>query len=285
MSAPFRRLVRLRAGELADGVAERVRSAVLPSSAALARSAARVATAQAVHFRRRVLAYPVEVQVLLAPAAWDRVAGAVAAIEAEVTEQAWLLARRWAADDEEGLPPGRFRVRLGLDPALDTGHRAVASRTLGGPAAASAPRATQPAQAARASAARASEAPAPAVERPVALRLRALDGRPAAAAPPGAVLSVGRGRDNDLVVDDPRASGRHLVVEWRGAVAVVQDLGSTNGTWHNGRLVTSAPLGDGDRLRIGRTVLVVDLPTDPAAGPATEPAAGPATHAATASLV
>ena len=277
MSAPFRRLVRLRAGELADGVAERVRSAALPSSAALARSAARVATAQAVHFRRRVLAYPIEVRVLLAPAAWDRVAGAVTAIEAEVTEQAWVLARRWADVDDDGPPPARFRVRLGLDPALDTGHRAVASRTLGGPAAAFTPVATRTAQAA--------PAPAPAVERPVALRLRVLDGRPAAAAPPGAVLSVGRGRDNDLVVDDPRASGRHLVVEWRGAVAVVQDLGSTNGTWHNGRLVTSAPLGDGDRLRIGRTVLVVDLPTDPAAGPATEPAAGPATHAATASFV
>ncbi|MCU0274877.1 MAG: FHA domain-containing protein [Acidimicrobiales bacterium] len=277
MSAPFRRLVRLRAGELADAMAERGRTAALPSSAALARSAARVATAQAVHFRRRVLAYPIEVRVLLAPAAWDRVAGAVAAIEAEVTEQAWVLARRWADADDEGPPPGRFRVRLGLDPALDTGHRAVASRTLGGPVIASAPASTL--------AAPAQDEPARAGERPVALRLRVLDGRPVAAAPPGAVLSVGRGRDNDLVVDDPRASGRHLVVEWRGAVAVVQDLGSTNGTWHNGRLVTSAALGDGDRLRIGRTVLVVDLPGDPAAGPATEPAAGPATHAATASLV
>lgn len=278
MSAPFRRLVRLRAGELADGIAERFRSAALPSSAALARSAARVATAQAVHFRRRVLAYPVEVRVLLAPAAWDRVAGAVAAIEADVTEQAWVLARRWADADDDGLTPGRFRVRLGLDPALDAGHRAVASRTLGGPTIPATPDATQVAHEDRAMWEQA-------VQEPVALRLRVLDGRPAAAAPPGAVLSVGRGRGNDLVVDDPRASGRHLVVEWRGAVAVVQDLGSTNGTWHNGRLVTTAPLGDGDRLRIGRTVLVVDLPGDPAAGPATEPAAGPATHAATASFV
>ncbi len=269
MSAPFRRLVRLRAGELADGVAARVRSAALPSSAVLARSAARVATAQAVHFRRRVLAYPVEVRVLLAPEAWDRIAGAVAALEAEVTEQAWELARRWADTDDDGLPPGRFRVRLGLDPGLDAGHRVVASRTLGGPATAATLEATR-VEPGHVEATLAE----PVREEPVAVRLRALDGRPAAAARTGAVLSVGRGRANDLVVDDPRASGRHLVVEWRGAVAVVQDLGSTNGTWHNGRLVTSAALGDGDRLRIGRTVLVVDLPGDPAAGPATEPVAG-----------
>jgi len=106
--------------------------------------------------------------------------------------------------------------------------------------------------------------------------VRGLRGGPTVVVPVGSQISVGRGTGNDLVLDDPRASGQHLRIGWRGAVAVAVDLGSTNGTWHNGHGVREARLADGDRLRVGRTVLVVDLPADPAAGPATLPDVGAA---------
>lgn len=50
-----------------------------------------------------------------------------------------------------------------------------------------------------------------------------------AGAGPG-TLTVGRDPDNDLVLDEPRVSGRHARVVREGNRAVVEDLGSSNGT-------------------------------------------------------
>lgn len=49
-------------------------------------------------------------------------------------------------------------------------------------------------------------------------------------AAPRRVLSVGRDRSNDLVLDDPRVSGRHARLVREGNRAVLEDLGSSNGT-------------------------------------------------------
>jgi DNA-binding NtrC family response regulator len=62
---------------------------------------------------------------------------------------------------------------------------------------------------------------------------------------------------NDLGLEDPRASERHLEVTREGAVVAVRDLGSSNGTLLNGRpLTTQTRLRDGDLLELGRSLLV-----------------------------
>lgn len=76
-----------------------------------------------------------------------------------------------------------------------------------------------------------------------------LDGRP---------LTIGRAPDNGLVLGDSRASRHHARIDSRRGSLVLTDLGSTNGSWVNGRRVESIALGQGDRLRIGATELVVE---------------------------
>jgi hypothetical protein len=75
-----------------------------------------------------------------------------------------------------------------------------------------------------------------------------------------APLTVGRGGQNDLVLDgDEFASARHARIESRGDGVWVQDLESTNGTFVNGSRVAGAQrLNPGDVLRVGETDLVVE---------------------------
>ncbi len=64
---------------------------------------------------------------------------------------------------------------------------------------------------------------------------------------------IGRGEESEIVLLDPSVSRVHAIVEVTGGVAVVRDLGSTNGTFVNGRRVASESLHDGDELRLGKT--------------------------------
>jgi pSer/pThr/pTyr-binding forkhead associated (FHA) protein len=75
-----------------------------------------------------------------------------------------------------------------------------------------------------------------------------------------APLTVGRGGQNDLVLDgDEFASARHARIEVRGDGVWVQDLESTNGTFVNGSRVAGAQrLDTGDVLRVGETDLRVE---------------------------
>ena len=75
-----------------------------------------------------------------------------------------------------------------------------------------------------------------------------------------APLTVGRGGQNDLVLDgDEFASARHARIESRGDGVWVQDLESTNGTFVNGSRVAGAQrLNAGDVLRVGETDLRVE---------------------------
>ncbi len=67
---------------------------------------------------------------------------------------------------------------------------------------------------------------------------------------------IGRGTEADVRLPDTGVSRKHVDVVLEGPVAVVQDLGSTNGTLVNGRRVGRQPLSDGDVIRIGHSVLV-----------------------------
>lgn len=67
---------------------------------------------------------------------------------------------------------------------------------------------------------------------------------------PGAVL--GRGDAAEIRLNDPYASSRHARVLVQGGVVILEDLGSTNGTYLNEELLQGlAPLHHGDRVRIG----------------------------------
>ncbi len=68
---------------------------------------------------------------------------------------------------------------------------------------------------------------------------------------PGRPLLFGRGGENDIVIDDIRASRLHAELRWDGSGFLIEDKGSSNGTFINGRPVTSARLSDGDTLQIG----------------------------------
>lgn len=69
---------------------------------------------------------------------------------------------------------------------------------------------------------------------------------------------LGRGEDAEVPVESTTASRRHARILVSGSEAVLEDLGSRNGTYHRGeRMTTPRALVDGDEIRIGRTVLTV----------------------------
>jgi hypothetical protein len=73
----------------------------------------------------------------------------------------------------------------------------------------------------------------------------------------GAPMRIGRAPECELVLRDSRVSRRHARLHPRGGVLVLTDLGSTNGTRVNGHRVTEVVLGEGDRIEVGDTSIVV----------------------------
>ena len=66
----------------------------------------------------------------------------------------------------------------------------------------------------------------------------------------GAVM--GRGDQAEIRLEDPFASSRHARLMRQGGIVVLEDLGSTNGTYLNEELLSGPqPLHRGDRVRIG----------------------------------
>jgi hypothetical protein len=74
----------------------------------------------------------------------------------------------------------------------------------------------------------------------------------------GHPLTIGRASDNGIVLRDGRASRHHARIDGRRGSLVLSDLGSTNGSFVNDRRVDSIALGEGDRIRIGTTTLLVE---------------------------
>lgn len=68
-------------------------------------------------------------------------------------------------------------------------------------------------------------------------------------------LTIGRIQDSDIVLDDDAVSRRHAQIEQRESAWFVVDVGSRNGTLHNeAELQREAPLGHGDRIKVGSTI-------------------------------
>ena len=77
--------------------------------------------------------------------------------------------------------------------------------------------------------------------------------------PLGDGVKIGRASDCQLVLDDDYVSTRHAQIVRTDSGYVVEDLGSTNGTYvNNERISAATPFGTSDTLRIGRTLMVVE---------------------------
>jgi len=64
-------------------------------------------------------------------------------------------------------------------------------------------------------------------------------------------ITIGRGADNTIVINDPSISSHHAQLLLEGDTYRLKDLDSTNGTRVNGKPVTEAVLRFGDRIRFG----------------------------------
>ncbi len=69
------------------------------------------------------------------------------------------------------------------------------------------------------------------------------------------VTRVGRGTDNEIVLDSDAVSRRHAHFEGRGDQWLVSDDGSTNGTFCNDeQVLREVALRNGDRVKVGSTI-------------------------------
>jgi diguanylate cyclase (GGDEF)-like protein len=76
--------------------------------------------------------------------------------------------------------------------------------------------------------------------------------------PPGTEILIGRGADADIpLIEERRVSRKHAIirVSVEGNV-VIEDQGSSNGTFVNGTRVTRQELKDGDRIQIGYSCII-----------------------------
>ena len=79
-------------------------------------------------------------------------------------------------------------------------------------------------------------------------------------------LSVGRGPENDVVLDHISLAGSHAVIQNNDGVYQVTDLGSTNGTFANGEQVTEVTLSEGLQIAFGSVQAVFSEGAEAASG-------------------
>jgi pSer/pThr/pTyr-binding forkhead associated (FHA) protein len=93
--------------------------------------------------------------------------------------------------------------------------------------------------------------------RPFTLSMQSEGGEPRIVEVVRAIV-VGRSPEADVTLADGSASGRHARFEVAEGKLCVEDLGSTNGTFVNGRPATGrTTLAPGDTVDIGETVVKV----------------------------
>jgi uncharacterized RDD family membrane protein YckC len=92
----------------------------------------------------------------------------------------------------------------------------------------------------------------------------------------GPRLVVGRSRSCDIRLRDDTVSRLHAALVWRGGTLILEDLGSSNGTWVNGeRVLTPRTVVAGDVLRFGSLKGAIEAGSAPALDPAPTTAASP----------
>jgi len=71
-------------------------------------------------------------------------------------------------------------------------------------------------------------------------------------------VTIGRGADNHIVIEDARSSRKHASVSKTAHGVVLEDLGSSNGTKRDGEAITRALITSGDKFSIGKTEFCYD---------------------------
>jgi len=69
--------------------------------------------------------------------------------------------------------------------------------------------------------------------------------------------TIGRANDANVRLPDREISRRHCQLELRDGIPAIHDLGSTNGTYVNGRNITDSPVMPGDRVQLGNMLVLV----------------------------
>lgn len=80
----------------------------------------------------------------------------------------------------------------------------------------------------------------------------------------GREFTIGRLPESGLSLPEELTSRRHARIVWEQGGPVVEDLGSTNGTFVNGERVKRRPLAEGDRLLVGSNILKLVTEVRPA---------------------
>ncbi|MEU8787618.1 FHA domain-containing protein [Streptomyces sp. NPDC048637] len=68
---------------------------------------------------------------------------------------------------------------------------------------------------------------------------------------PSRSYNVGRDPQGDMVLDDARVSWRHATVRWAGRGWIIEDQGSTNGTYVQGQRIHQMEIGPGSTVHLG----------------------------------
>ncbi len=184
-------------------------------------------------------------RVYVAPRTLERFAGFRGKLQEELAAYVQERAR-----ENQVRMVGRAHVELLADPSLKTGRlRIEADLVEAGPAEPAQPQLTQPMAVDR------TEMPGPA---PLALlvgqRRFVLRGhRP---------MAIGRALDNDVVIDHPSVSRHHARICAHGTGWLLEDLGSSNGSYVNNGRVTSKYVRRGDSIRVGSVTMLLDEPAE-----------------------
>lgn len=71
-----------------------------------------------------------------------------------------------------------------------------------------------------------------------------------------AVTTIGRDPSNSVFLNDMTVSRSHARIVRTDQGAIIEDLGSLNGTWVDGAIVATSPIHDGSTIQIGTFTLV-----------------------------
>ena len=76
-------------------------------------------------------------------------------------------------------------------------------------------------------------------------------------------IYIGRSNELDVVLVEDMVSRKHARISFNGDALMIEDLGSTNGTFVNGEKIKRARLKEGDRVLIGTSIVRVALTDAP----------------------